>query len=172
MQHLSWKQLQQKYRRRPLRGGVSSEHHREGGLRVRAVRITRIPKYSFSQITFSDFFQMHEKVRNHMRLLSDRPINRGQKYATFFQNASKPRTPGSMMRQSYSGAPSLIRGAGCHHWTGGAGDRKKLENHEVKKSCILLSSMDGNWWKSFKMFLKKLEIVEKSFRGNNCVDHR
>ena len=96
-----------------------------------------------------------------MWLLSNRRINRGQKYATFFQNASKPRTPGSMMRQSYIGAPSLIRGAGCHHWTGGAGDRKKLENHEVKKSCILLSSMDGNWWKSCKMFLKKLEIVEK-----------
>ena len=70
----------------PPRGGVSSEYHREGGLRVRAVRITRIPKYSFSKFQILDFLTESEKMKNVMRLLSDRPINRGQKYETFFRN--------------------------------------------------------------------------------------
>ena len=51
-QHFSWKMLQQKYRCCPPRGGVSSEHHREGGLRVTVLATIQNPKYTFWNINF------------------------------------------------------------------------------------------------------------------------
>ena len=73
----------------------------------------------------------------------------------------KPRTPGSMMGQSHGGRSSLIRGCGVSSLNWGCGGSEKIGKSSSEKSCILLSSMDGIWWKSCKMFLKKLEIVEK-----------
>ena len=45
----------------PPRGGVSSEYHREGGLRVTVVATIRNPKYSFSTFQIFNFLTKYEK---------------------------------------------------------------------------------------------------------------
>ena len=73
----------------------------------------------------------------------------------------RPRTPGSMMRQSQRGDPSLNRGCGGSSLHRGCGGSVKIRKLSREKSFMILSSMDENRGKSFKSFSKKSEIEEK-----------